>query len=128
MGAAGGGPGRYPGRPVVLRPGSAAATGRLLDRTQDLRRVTGDGLADLSLDHVLDRRPVRQRRVVDRVGDVTEERGERRVLGHRGRRALRGGQQVVFVVELQLPLVLVDEVQELLDRGLLMSYFPPELR
>src|SRR6266516_6186599 len=116
--AAGGGPGRYPGRRVVLRPGSAAAAGRLLDRAQDLRRVAGDGLADLGLDHVLDRRPVRQRRVVDRVGDVTEERGERRVLRHRGRRALRGGQQVVFVVELQLPLVLVDEVQELLDRGL----------
>src|SRR6266568_7798009 len=105
-------------RRADLRPGSAAAAGRLLDRAQDLRRVAGDGLADLGLDHVLDRGPVRQRRVVDRVGDVTEERGERRVLRHRGRRALGGRQQVVFVVELQLPLVLVDEVQELLDRGL----------
>jgi hypothetical protein len=32
------------------------------------------------------------------------------------RRGLRGGLQVVLVVELELPLVLVGEVEELLDR------------
>src|SRR5215469_12922195 len=76
-----------PGRRAVKdTKRSAAAAGGLLDRAEDLRRAAGDGLPDLGLDHVLDGGPVRQRGVVDRVGDVAEEGGEHLVLlAHGGR-------------------------------------------
>src|SRR5215831_16607089 len=95
------------GRPAVsstavlsdmLTPGlaSAAARRRLLDRVEDLLRVTGNGLAERGLDLVLHRGPVRVGRVVHRRRDVLEERREHGVAGHRAGRAQGGWEQPVL--------------------------------